>query len=143
MNDPFDDLFDKWGQTAEALTNAFWFDNLLPIEEIDREFACICIDIQSLRRMGQKAAASTLSAREKAKLDRLCPRRLAERIQELIDKLRELRERQNHQVDEVIDKLKRSPRRAEWHEEHHQATAKALADAESLCERLLKEFSST
>ncbi|MDP3506598.1 MAG: hypothetical protein Q8T09_01280 [Candidatus Melainabacteria bacterium] len=38
MNDPFDDLRDAWCQTAKALSEAFLYDNQLPIDEITRQF---------------------------------------------------------------------------------------------------------
>jgi len=145
MNDAFEDHFADWSRIMDALTRAFFYDNLLPIEDIDREFTSVLIDIRQWLTLSQKATKEPLSAKEKAKQDQLLPKKSAERIEKLIDKLEELsnfRHDENHQVNQVIDKLKRSSRRAQWHQEQQQAKVDALADAENSCRRLLNEIRS-
>ena len=145
MNDVFEDLFADWSRISEALTHSFFYDNLLPIEEIERELACVLIDVRHWYTLSQKAREKPLSASEKAKYDRLLPKKSAERIEKLIVKLEDLSnasQHENHPVNQVIDKLKKSSHRAQWHIEQKQAQVEALADAKNLCRRLLKEIRS-
>lgn len=75
----------------------------------------------------------------------MLPKKSAEIIEKLIDKLEELSfvgPNENHQVNQVIYKLRRSDRRAQWHQAQQQAKAEALADAKTFCLRLLKEIRS-
>lgn len=145
MNDTFEEIFAEWSRISEALTHSFFYDNLLPIEEIERELACVLIDVRQWHTLSQKAREKPLSASEEAKCDRLLPEKSAIRIERLVDKLEELsnvNHDENHPVNQVIEKLKSSSHRAQWHQENKQAKVEALADANTLCRRLLEEIKS-
>ncbi|MFA7336284.1 MAG: hypothetical protein WC028_05830 [Candidatus Obscuribacterales bacterium] len=145
MNDPFDDLFDAWCQTSRALSEAFLYDNQLPIDEITRQFVCVWGDLRQLHRLSRKAKGKPLSVRERIKFDRLLQKKPQERLESLIEHLGLFRtewSQENHAVNHVTEKLKSTSARAEWNREHFQAKDKELAAAELLCRKLLEEFRS-
>jgi hypothetical protein len=145
MKDPFDDLFDAWCQTAEALRHAFYYDNELPIYEITGQFARVWGDLRRLRTLSQKAKGKPLSVREQITFDRLLRKKPQARLEKLIEHLSLFRTewpQEHHPVNDVTEKLRSSRLRTEWNREQSQAKDKELADAELLCRRLLEEFRS-
>lgn len=145
MNDPFDDLFDAWCQTSRALSEAFLYDNQLPIDEITRQFECVWGELRQLRTLSEKDKGKPLSVREQVKFDRLLQKKPQERLERLIEHVGLLRTewtQENHPVNQVTKNLGSSSTRAEWNREHFQAKDKELAAAELLCRKLLEEFRS-
>lgn len=145
MNDTFEAFFAEWSRISDALHHSFFYDNLWPIEEIEREFVCVLIDIRQWCSLSEKASKKPLSAREKTKHDRLFPKKSAEKIEKLIDKLEALSsvsDDDNHQINQVIEKLKKSDRRVQWHQDQQQAKVEALTGAVTLCRSVLKEIRS-
>lgn len=145
MNDPFDDLFDAWCQTSRALSEAFLYDNQLPIDEITRQFECVWGELRQLRTLSEKDRGKPLSVKEQVKFDRLLQKKPQERLERLIEHVGLLRTEwthENHPVNQITKKLENSSTRAEWNREHAQAKGKELAAAELLCRRLLEEFRS-
>jgi hypothetical protein len=141
MNDTLDEISEEWEKILQALRNSFFYDNLIPIERIEREFDCVLFDMQRWCSLRQTVREKPISARAQVKYDQLHPAKAAERIEKLINQLEQLsnfEQDEKHEVNQVIDKLRRSNRRLQWHKEQHSAATKAIEDAEALCRRLLE-----
>ena len=142
MNDPFDDFLHAWCQAEKALSEAFRYDNQMPIDEITRQFICVCGDLRQLSALSENAKVKPLSVREQINFDRLLAKKPQERLEKLIEHLRLFRAewtQEHHPVNQVTEKLRDTSTRVEWNREHFQAKDKGLAAAEVLCRRLLEE----
>lgn len=120
MTDPIDAIFDEWCQTCKALRHAFYYDNLLPIDEIHIRFAIVWGYIRRVSKLSQRAKSTGLSAREQTELERLLRNRLQAKLEELIEHLNRFRaewSQDHHPVNDVTEKLRHSRLRTEWHRE--------------------------
>ncbi|MBS2006386.1 MAG: hypothetical protein JST01_05060 [Cyanobacteria bacterium SZAS TMP-1] len=143
MKDLIDDLFDEWCQTTDALSNAFFYDNLKPIEDIIRQFGSIWADLRQMQALNHGAKGTPLSVKQQYKLDKLLKKNPQARLEELIDQLALLRVewgQENHPVNNVIAKLRDSSVREQWRRDNAAAKENELAKAEVLCRRLLDAF---
>jgi hypothetical protein len=145
MAESIDDTLHAWCQTSKALYQAFLYDNLLPIYEIIGQVDRILADVRCLCTLSQKARSKPLNVKEQVRFAKLLRNQPEEKLEKIIEQLNLLRKewsQDQHPVNNVIEKLKTSPFRTEWHDEQLKAKNKELANAELLCRRLLEELKS-
>jgi hypothetical protein len=145
VNDPFDDHANAWHETAKALIDAFFYDNLLPIYEIIKQFDSAFRDLRHVQALCHKARIKPLSLKEQTRFDKLLRKKPQAGLEQLIETLNNFRTLYHHEdqpVNNVIKNLRSSRLLCEKTREQSAAKDKALADVETLCKSLLEEFKS-
>jgi hypothetical protein len=113
-------FLEAWLPIANALNDAFWHDNLLPIQEMERELSEVLLDLHRISELKKQETTKALSEREQRKLDRLIRKQPVIRLKKLIEMF--------------------NVSASWWDQDDFHAKAKAFTDAAKQCEQILVEF---